>query len=195
MVERDIFGNPIKKRNTNLFGISSFGLDSSPKRKKTKKKTVTRKKIIVKKHKRKVYAGDFKELHFKQNGLCANPHCAKLNKVKQDVTAIKDLDHIISIRLWELMDKSGDPNNIKNLQLLCKNCHDYKTSQDRKKIAQYKQRHGIKIEKKSVKKLKKKTETKVRVIVDMMGRTELVPKSQARQTTNIITGKKEWILK
>ena len=156
---------------------------------KRKRKPATKKKKLIQQFKRKVYTIDFYYLMQKQKGLCANRDCAKLNRVRQPVSSFRDIDHKIPIRLWELMRKSGNPNARSNLQLLCPSCHRYKTAKDRKKIALYRKKHGIETKK------KKKKEEKVRAIVDALGRTKLVPKSQARQRVNLATGEKEWYLK
>lgn len=113
-------------------------------KKKTIKKKTIKKSPKKEGLKRKVYAADFNKLMDKQKGKCANKNCAKFHGVKQSVTTIKDIDHKIAIKLWELKKKEGDPNRLSNLQLLCTGCHRRKTAEDRKKIAEYKKKHGIK---------------------------------------------------
>ena len=92
--------------------------------------------------KRKTYTADFYDLMDKQNKLCADPQCSKRHGRRLSVSTIRDLDHIFPIKLWELMKKKGNPNDISNLQLLCPNCHRIKTASDKKKIAEYKRKKG-----------------------------------------------------
>jgi 5-methylcytosine-specific restriction endonuclease McrA len=179
-----------RQLNEMVFGVSKKRVA----KKKSVKKKATKKKIKAKLV-RKTYTHDFNDLHLKQKGWCANPGCAKINRIKQKVTTLKDLDHKFPIKLWEIMDKKGDPNNLKNLQLLCPSCHRFKTALDRKKISLYKREHGLKSVKKTKKKSSSKKEIKVKAIVDMTGRTKLIPKNQAQKRKNIITGKDEWVLK
>ena len=101
--------------------------------------------------KRKTYTADFYKLMDTQNKLCADPLCSKRHGRKLSVSTTRDLDHIFPIKLWSLMEKKGNPNNISNLQLLCPDCHRIKTASDKKRIAQYKQKQ---IQKKEIKKRK-----------------------------------------
>jgi len=90
--------------------------------------------------KRKTYSADFYNLMEKQNHLCADPLCAKRHGKKQTVNSMRDMDHIIALKLWELMKKKGNVNEFSNLQLLCPGCHRVKNANDRKKIAEFKQK-------------------------------------------------------
>lgn len=121
-----------------------FGIRKTTRRQKTTKKP-TKKKAL----KRKVFTADFNYLMEKQKGLCANKNCAKLHGKRQPVTTTRDIDHKYPIKLWELKGKEGNPNVRSNLQLLCPDCHRRKTAEDRKKIAKYKEKHGIKTKKKA----------------------------------------------
>lgn len=121
-----------------------FGTRKTTRQQKTTKKP-TKKKAL----KRKVFTADFNYLMEKQKGLCANKNCAKLHGKRQPVTTTRDIDHKYPIKLWELKGKEGNPNIRSNLQLLCPDCHRRKTAEDRKKIAKYKEKHGIKTKKKT----------------------------------------------
>jgi len=92
---------------------------------------------------RQTFKADFTYLMTIQKGKCASKDCLKYNGKKQDVHSIRNLDHIISVKLWSLMKKKGNVNMRSNIQLLCPNCHARKTAEDTKKIALYKQKHNI----------------------------------------------------
>ena len=94
--------------------------------------------------KRTNFKADFNYLMEKQDGKCAYPKCKKLHGMILKVDSIRDLDHKIPVKLWELMKKQGNVNMRSNLQLLCPGCHRHKTAEDKKKIALYKQSQGIK---------------------------------------------------
>lgn len=90
--------------------------------------------------KRKTYSADFYDLMEKQNHLCADSKCSKRHGRRQSVNSTRDMDHKFPIKLWELMKKKGNVNDISNLQLLCPGCHRIKTAADKKAIAEYKQK-------------------------------------------------------
>lgn len=128
-----VFGKP-KKID---FGFNLYGSGSRKRKVKIKKK---RKEPL----KRKTYTADFYDLMDKQNKLCADPLCSKRHGKRLSVSTTRDLDHKFPIKLWELIGKKGDPNNISNLQLLCPDCHRIKTAFDKKRIAKYKQEQSQK---------------------------------------------------
>jgi len=90
---------------------------------------------LKKDNKRKtVYSYDKDKVLQKQKGLCAGKDCKRLHNGKRMPVNIRsNFDHIISLKL-------GGRDNISNLQALCANCHQLKTREDRKLIAQKKQR-------------------------------------------------------
>lgn len=141
-----------------IFSQADRYLSGSPRRKKKKKTTkkTTKKASPTTTIKRTSYKHDFNILLRKQKGWCANPKCAKLNRVRGRVTTLRNLDHKYPISLWKLSNKKGNPNAISNLQLLCPNCHANKTALDSKKLSLYKKKHGIKTTKKKVVKKKRK---------------------------------------
>jgi len=91
--------------------------------------------------KRTRFKADINYLMERQKGKCASKNCVKYNGKKQSVHSISNLDHIIPIKLWELMKKKGDVNMRSNIQLLCPNCHARKTAEDRKRIAKYQEKN------------------------------------------------------
>lgn len=69
----------------------------------------------------------------KQKGLCAGKNCKRLHNGKRmPVYNRSNFDHIVALGL-------NGKNDISNLQALCANCHQLKTREDRKHIAQKKQ--------------------------------------------------------
>jgi 5-methylcytosine-specific restriction endonuclease McrA len=157
------------------------------KRKKTTKKTTKKKEI-----KRHIFTADFNHLMDTQKGKCANKNCAKYHGVRQQVTTIKDIDHKFPIKLWELQEKKGDPNARSNLQLLCTGCHRRKTAEDRKKIAKYKEEHGIKTTRTST--TPKPPKPKMVTVRDALGRRIRVPISKTKVITGF-SGRKIRVLK
>lgn len=133
---------------------------------KRRKKRVKRQKV-----ERHTYQIDRKELLLKQNELCAYKRCPKLHvgRRRQKVTVDSHLDHIIPVKLWELKGLKGNVNTPSNLQLLCPTCHHHKTAEDRKKIAKYKESHGIKRGKKPKRRRRKKS-------TDPLDLTQYMPK-------------------
>ena len=129
MTEYNVWGQPIggkkNRKGNNIFG--GFGLSSSEKYSEEIKRTN--------------FKADFNHLMEIQKGKCAYSKCNKINGKRQVVHSIRDLDHKIPIKLWELMKKKGNVNMRSNLQLLCPGCHRHKNAEDRKKIA-IKKRHG-----------------------------------------------------
>ncbi len=83
-----------------------------------------------------IYAYDRDKVLQKQKGLCAGKDCKRLHNGKRMPVNIRsNFDHIIPLRL-------GGKDNASNLQALCANCHQLKTREDRKLIAQKKQKEN-----------------------------------------------------
>ena len=144
-----------KEMQRNNFGIPTvntsmlYGTEPTKRRKKRTKK---------KKVERHTYRIDRKELLLKQKGMCAYKRCPQLHegRKRQSVTVNSHLDHKISVKLWELKGLDGNVNKPSNLQLLCPTCHEHKTAEDAKKIAKYKEEHGIKRRKRVAKRRTKR---------------------------------------
>lgn len=92
----------------------------------------------IRKH---IPVADFYYLMDKQKGLCADKKCANRHGKRQKVSTTRDIDHKYPIRLWELSGKKGNVDARSNLQLLCLECHRRKNAEDKKKIANYKEKH------------------------------------------------------
>ena len=196
-----MYENPLapKRRKRKPNDLSDLGLgfrlSSSPTRRKRNRKSSTKKKKTTKKTviatKRQNIPMIWKDnILRKQKNLCASKICKELHqkRTKMLINNRSDFDHIKPLAL-------GGKHTESNIQGLCPGCHRQKTRNDRYKISKARKEGSLGPVKKTTKKSKKKIETKVRAIVDIMGRTELVPKSQAKQVTNILTDKKEWVLK
>ncbi len=119
----------------NDFGIKPIKINTNFFKNETKISGFSQEKKGLK---RKTFTDDFYKLMDEQNKLCADPLCSKRHGKRQSVSTTRDLDHKFPIKLWDLMNKKGDHNDISNLQLLCPDCHRIKTASDRKKIAIYK---------------------------------------------------------
>jgi len=77
-----------------------------------------------------VYSYDKDKILQRQKGLCAGKDCKKIHNGKRIPINIRNnFDHIIPLKL-------GGKDNISNMQGLCANCHQLKTREDRKLIAQ-----------------------------------------------------------
>jgi len=132
-----------------LIGKSlDIGLDLKPKKKK--KKIIKKSKTITSTKRGILYAADKDTILRKQKGKCAGKYCAKEHGKKMDVNIRSHFDHIKALAL-------GGKNIPSNLQALCANCHQLKTREDHKKIAEAKKAGKIKIKPK--KKTIKKTTT------------------------------------
>ena len=130
MEDFNIFGTKKPKKSKKEQGLFTGGFDFGLDSLKEEVNEVNRTK----------FKADFNYLMLKQKNKCTYPKCKRLHKIKQDVHSIKDLDHKIPIKLWQLMKKQGDPNMRSNLQLLCPGCHQHKTAEDKKNIALYKKK-------------------------------------------------------
>ena len=114
------------KKQPNIFGGSlDFGFGSAEEDSEEIKRTN--------------FKADFNHLMEIQKEKCVYPKCKKLHGKRQKVHSLRDLDHKIPVKLWELKKKKGNVNMRSNLQLLCPGCHRHKTAEDRKKIALYKE--------------------------------------------------------
>jgi len=144
--------NPFMPKPIKIYTPKVYNPFAETRRRRRKKST---KKKKVERH---TYRIDRKELLLKQKGMCAFKRCPQLHagRRRQSVTVNSHLDHKIPVRLWELKDLKGNVNTPSNLQLLCPTCHEHKSAEDKKKIAKYKELHGIKGKKKIKKKHKRR---------------------------------------
>ena len=73
-----------------------------------------------------------------QKGFCPYRDCKKIHGKKLPLTITAESDHIIPPKIWRCLEMPGDPNSIENLDILHRECHGYKTAEDRKLLALYK---------------------------------------------------------
>lgn len=126
------------RTNRVLVDVKEFGRPNKTK-KRTKRRTISKADII--------------RLVEMQHKKCANRDCARHHGVHQTITTVYNVDHIIPVKKWELLDMEGDPNDISNLQILCAGCHQRKTTQDKKELASLK---------KQIKRIKEKAQEEER---------------------------------
>ena len=131
-----------------LIGKSlNIGLDSKPKKKK--KKTIKKSKTITPTKRGTLYSHDKDIILRRQNGKCAGKYCAKEHGKRIPVNIRNHFDHIKPLVL-------GGKDISSNIQALCANCHQLKTREDHKKIAEARKAGKLKTKPKK-KTIKKKT--------------------------------------
>src|SRR3989338_2285794 len=114
----DIWGKPPKKGKSNQLFNPGFGGFSSP----NKPQNTTRGTL---------YSSDKDKILQRQRGKCAGKNCSRNHGKKLPVNIRSHFDHIKPLALLG----KDIPSNI---QALCANCHQEKTREDRKKIAETK---------------------------------------------------------
>ena len=122
------FGLAPPKKQINPFGDGiGFGFGLQEGKKMRVKRTIVKSKVKKEpeKHKRTNFKADFNHFMEIQKEKCAYPKCEKLHSVRQKVHSIKDLDHKIPVKLWELKKKHGNVNMRSNLQLICPSYHQH----------------------------------------------------------------------
>ncbi len=84
-----------------------------------------------------LYSTDKDKVLERQNGKCAGKNCAKHHGKRMPVNIRNNFDHIKPLAL-------GGKDIPSNIQALCANCHQEKTREDRKAIAEAKNGRGRK---------------------------------------------------